>query len=163
MCIRDRKISVTLADRKAYIERQAVKRLLHRKRGNENVVGIFPLIDKVSVMQLQAFIIEHTKIQSTDLEAIYLVSDHEGALIVARDGTVAARISLAINGQKFDNKALTCCSATALARHSHTEAGVRPAKGSMKVTAEKTDVQQSNVENGKKMTNDDFRRMFLHI
>ncbi|SCU89013.1 LAME_0E01926g1_1 [Lachancea meyersii CBS 8951] len=154
-------VHVNLADRKAYLERQAVKRLLSQRSKRDHIVSVFPLDDKTSVPQLQSLISEQAKISPDDLRAIYLVYDHEGALIVAKDTPTAAKLSLALGGIQFKKKTLHCGDIKDLKNNHPRDASVRKqTKLSSTVEASPKDQSRDVCPKGK-MTNEDFRRMFF--
>lgn len=160
--IEGRPISVSLADRKAYLERQEVKNLL--LHGNQDhVVSIFPISDKTTKVQIETLITERAHIESEAIRSIYLVADHEGALIVLKDVPTAAKVSLAVNGILYDKKKLSCAGVEDIKRHS-------VGQDSKKISIEQqTSTRQKNlmhnerpgVQTDKKMTNEDFRRMLF--
>ncbi|CUS21441.1 LAQU0S03e02674g1_1 [Lachancea quebecensis] len=158
-----RALDVTLADRKPYLERQEVKHIMASKNQDGCVLGIYPLSDKVPTLQIRRFIIEQAKVKEEDMKTIYLVPDHEGALVVARNGPTAAKISLAIHGSLFNKKTIFCCSPRELQRHKLDRSSRNNSKQRSLKNAEVAEAP-SNVtpsEDGKKMNNEDFRKLFL--
>ncbi|SCV01832.1 LANO_0F13762g1_1 [Lachancea nothofagi CBS 11611] len=154
-------LEVTIADKKAYLERQAVKRLLASKKRRDNIISIYPLDDKTSTAQVKNLIVEQAGIAASDIITIYLVYDHEGALVAAKDAPTAARMSLALNGYELNRKTIWCGTIKDLRNRTPgqiaTRNRVRKSLNNEATPANK--LQPSNP--GTKMTNDDFRSMFL--
>lgn len=171
----DRKISVTLADKKSYLDRQVVKELMSKKGGKnvECMVTLFPIGDKISKEQIRHFLQENgCNTNGEDIKNIYLVSDHQGAIIEFKDRKLSAQCILKVQGQKFYNKVITCGTINEL-RNFNQHA--RFAKKATKLTQPKETVTskiQTPIESSKAdanppsstkqpMSNDDFRKMFL--
>ncbi|CDO94682.1 unnamed protein product [Kluyveromyces dobzhanskii CBS 2104] len=152
-------LQVSKVMRKAYLERQEVKRLLSSRRPNPNVIGIYPLSDQVTPEQLIALVTEKARIHPSDIPKVLLVSDHEGALIVADKESTVAKISLAINGFKFKNRILKCVSSSELSAHQPNES--RSYGHDTKPGFVKPNKSENKVMANAKLSNDDFRKLFL--
>ena len=172
--LEDKTLHVSKAMKKAYLERQEVKRLLASKRNDPKIIGLYPLSDQVTREEITALIIDKSSVQSSDIAKVLLVSDHEGALVVMKEEKCAAKVSLALNGFKFKNRMLNCVSTFELSKHFPNERGhsVQVSKGPShgKLVGEthsnnarnNTGPEQEHLpQQEKKMSNDDFRKMFL--
>ncbi|SCU83416.1 LAFA_0D03466g1_1 [Lachancea sp. 'fantastica'] len=159
--IEGRIIDVTLSDRKAYLERQAVKRIFAKRSHTDHVVSIYPLDDKTSIHQLQNLLFERAKVSPEEIKTIYLVADHEGALILANDSRAAAKIALAVNGIQFRKRTIKCGDIKDLKNHTAT---VEPKKNQAATQSNQEVLDEKPSAAPQKsgtMTNEDFRRMFL--
>lgn len=171
----DRNISVTLADKKSYLDRQVVKELMS-KRGGKNVecmVTLFPIGDKVSKEQIRHFLQENgCNTDNQDIENIYLVSDHQGAIIQFKDSKLSAQCILKVQGQKFYNKVITCGTINELRNFNqqarYNKKTIKSAPQNIVATANtQTSIEPKASENippsstKQPMSNDDFRKMFL--
>ncbi|SCU97329.1 LADA_0H05710g1_1 [Lachancea dasiensis] len=158
-------IEVTIADKKAFLERKAIKRLFAKNGAMENVLSLYPLDDRTSITQLQNFIVDQSKVKKTDIKEIYLAYDHHGALVVTKDASSAARIRLGVSGAKFGKRIIRCGSAKEL--QGHKPAAASASTGSSKILEESQrdeSVHDRSIDAPtKKMTNDDFRKMFLGV
>ncbi|QEU62634.1 Prp24 [Kluyveromyces lactis] len=152
-------LHVSKVMRKAYLERQEVKRLLASRKENPKVVGIYPLSDQITPDQILAFITEKAQIRPSDITKVLLVSDHEGALIIADKEAITAKVSLAISGYKFKNRILKCVSAHELSLHYPNEHKTTLNQPKHAVVKEIKSQHASQID--KKLSNDDFRKLFL--
>ncbi|AET38407.1 U6 snRNP complex subunit PRP24 Ecym_2700 [Eremothecium cymbalariae DBVPG len=152
-------IIVSIADRKAYLERKRVKQLLNSKSSKDNVISLFPFSDKVSKSQIQRIIKDHASfLQNEMIKDIFLVTDHEGALILLNDEKIAAKLILALNGCKYASRTLKCGTIKELSRHypsiNDSTRKTRP----IIQTQPRPSIETSN---DKKMNNEDFRKLLL--
>lgn len=152
-------VSVSLADRKAYLERQEVKKLLNQNypKDSDHIVSVFPLSDKINKIHIQRLLQEKVSIDENDIKKIYLVTDLKGSLIILKDAKIAAKCSLALNGITLQNLTIHCGTVADL-RNSiemfkNQESEHERSKNTLPLTE-----SQSNT---KKLSNDDFRKMFL--
>lgn len=153
------KISVGLADRRAYLERQDVKRLLNRthSKDNDHIISLFPLGDKVNKMHIQQLLQEKASIDENDIRKIYLITDLCGCLVVLRDSKIAARCSLALNGISFQHTTIHCGSIFDLRNNTKK----------LKIQENKQRGGEDLIHvfehepTGKQLSNDDFRKIFL--
>lgn len=161
--IDNRILDVTLADRRPYLERQKVKHIMASKNQDGSVLGIYPLSDKIPTPQIRCFIVEQAKVKKEDIKKIYLVPDHEGALVVARSGPIAAKISLSIHGSLFNKRTIMCCSPKELQRQVHARYGRSSTKQRTHKDSKDIEITRSAppLEGEKKMNNEDFRKLFL--
>ncbi|AMD22410.1 HGR071Cp [Eremothecium sinecaudum] len=151
-------IKVSIADRKAYLERQRVKELLNTMNFHSNIISIFPLSDKISKAQIKSMLKENSSFLNDDLiKEIFLVSDHQGALIVFEDDKTAAKVTLALNGCKIGDQILKCGSIQDLIR-SKQLMEANNTKHIVRLPVVRT---ESTVKSSKKLTNEDFRKMLF--
>lgn len=154
MLLEGNEIKVTLADRKAYLERQQVKALIKKSnRDTGFIVSLYPLQDKVNKVQLQKLVQEKASISKKDIKHIYLVPDLRGSLIVFKDTKNAARCSLALNGIEFQRTIVKCGPIKDLIKNSGGNSENRFPKVTLPA------VEQKPMPN--QLSNDDFRRLFL--
>ncbi|CEP62854.1 U6 snRNP complex subunit PRP24 LALA0_S06e05358g [Lachancea lanzarotensis] len=157
-----RDMNVILSDRRAYLDRQTVKQLLAQRSHTDHVVSIYPLDDKTPTFQLQNFILERAQVSDEDIKAIYLVADHEGALVLAKDSKIAAKIALAINGSQFRKRVILCGDIKDLKHHTATNDQQKQVQARKSTDAKPSPDNYSNSPHSSgQMTNEDFRRMFL--
>lgn len=148
-------IVVSLADRKAYLERQEVKALLnkHNSAKNDRILSLYPLSDKVNKTQIQSLVREKASLNEGDIQKIYLVPDLGGSLIIFNDTKVAAKCSLALNGVQFQNSILHCGSIKDLRKKTEVGKPIYAARSSSpKVNPKSMPAQLSN---------QDFRKLFF--
>lgn len=164
-----RVLAVSIADRKPYLERQEVKRILNTKKPQNDMISMYPFTDKVSKDQLRALITEKASLKDEDIKAIYLVADHEGAVIQLESERIAAKVTMALHGIEFKRKVLKCGSVFDLKRHIPVK---QSSQIKQKLTSERTSQVTASSEEQDcikpkpdsrktKMSNDDFRLMFL--
>ncbi|AQZ14319.1 PRP24 (YMR268C) [Zygosaccharomyces parabailii] len=155
MLLEGNEIKVTLADRKAYLERQKVKALIKKNNRDTDdfIVSLYPLQDKVNEAQLQKLVQEKALISKEDIKHIYLVPDLKGSLIVFKDTKNAARCSLALNGIEFQRTIVKCGPIKDLIKNSGGNSENRFPKATLRA------VEQNPTPN--QLSNDDFRRLFL--
>ena len=130
---------------------------------------MYPFTDKVSKDQLRALITEKASLKDEDIKAIYLVADHEGAVIQLESERIAAKVTMALHGIEFKRKVLKCGSVFDLKRHIPVK---QSSQIKQKLTSERTSQVTASSEEQDcikpkpdsrktKMSNDDFRLMFL--
>ncbi|AQZ10404.1 PRP24 (YMR268C) [Zygosaccharomyces parabailii] len=155
MLLEGNEIKVTLADRKAYLERQQVKALIKKsnKDTGDFIVSLYPLHDKVNKAQLQKLVQEKAAISEKDIKHIYLVPDLRGSLIVFKDTKNAARCSLALNGIEFQRTIVKCGPIKDLIKNNGGNSENRFSKAIIPAVERKLPPNQ--------LSNDDFRRLFL--
>ncbi|CCF56665.1 hypothetical protein KAFR_0B03680 [Kazachstania africana CBS 2517] len=105
-----RVISITLADKKAYLERQEVKKILSSKNKDKlsAIISLFPLTDKISRDQIRALLLEKAGISDEDIMHIYCVSDYVCSLVILKNTKLQAKCIMAMDGINFQNKTLRC-------------------------------------------------------
>ncbi|CAR29648.1 hypothetical protein ZYGR_0AD03320 [Zygosaccharomyces rouxii] len=152
-------ISVTLADRKAYLERQDVKKLLNKThpKDSDHIVSLFPLSDKVNKIHIQQLLQERASINENDIRKIYLITDLHGSLIILKDQKIAAKCSLALNGISFQNSTIQCGTISDL-RNSTKKPKNQEYK---QQEGEGLFHLPEHQPTKKQLSNDDFRKMFL--
>lgn len=165
----DRNISVTLADRKSYLERQEVKELMSKTRNKEttDTITLYPISDKISKEQIRRFLQEQDCVKHPDeIKKIYLVTDYHGAIVQFKDMKVGANCMLKLQGRKFMNKVINCGTIVDLQRNkpegqkNHERKPCAPQHITLAV--EKEISNESPKQSSKPaMSNNDFRRMFL--
>lgn len=152
-------ISVGLADRKAYLERQDVKKLLNKAHSKDNdyIISLFPLSDKVNKIHIQQLLQERATINEQDIRKIYLITDLHGSLVILKDSRVAAKCSLALNGIPFQNSTIHCGTIFDLLNNTKKpktqEHRQQENEGLLRVPEHQSTKKQ--------LSNDDFRKMFL--
>lgn len=153
----NKEISVSISDRKAYLERQEVKRILNAKHNSDLIVSLFPLNDKCSKVQIEQLLFDQAHLNKNDIKKIHLVSDHEGALVVFKESKLAAKCAMSLNGVEFQRKNIHCGAVNDLRKHNKKMA-----------TTEQKNVSFCNVGSSEgakdecpKLSNDDFRKLFL--
>ncbi|CCD27242.1 U6 snRNP complex subunit PRP24 NDAI_0K00510 [Naumovozyma dairenensis CBS 421] len=171
-----REISVGLADKKPYLERKEVKRLLHSKNTKElaRIISLYPLSDRVTKSNIKSFLHETFPNRSVgdEMEDIYLVSDKNGAFIILKDEKLAGIYLMGLNMKMFHNKVIHCGTVNDLKGNANgihldkkqnnnnnnkiNTIEKKPSKDILKAPAG-LEKEQSQ----KKLSNDDFRRMFL--
>ena len=165
-------ISVSLADSKAYLDRQKVKKLMNKSStnnaNNNRIMSLFPINDKISKEQIKTFLFDQKCVEEDDdIENIYLVTDYQGCLIQFRDMKKCNETILRLQGKIFYNQMIHCGTIADLRNNK-----CKKYQSSLKVmspTANKNDQSNErsnltiNIEGPSKpnMSNDDFRRMFL--
>ncbi|CAI4048852.1 U6 snRNP complex subunit PRP24 SKDI_13G3970 [Saccharomyces kudriavzevii IFO 1802] len=166
--LHDREISVSLADKKPFLKRNEVKRLLTSRNSKElgSLACLFPLSDKVSPSQIEKFLQEEIHVDKNQVEKVLLVGDFNGAIVVFRDEKLAAKIPMIINGSQFQGKVIRSGTINDMRKYYNNQQNhnVRRAKPSYTHMTQKTAVNEmkSNLPNKQEqMSNDDFRRMFL--
>lgn len=169
-----RKISVTISDSKPYLERQEIKNLLQHYMHDDSILSIYPIDDKVTKSQIRQFLVDncskilHDHGIEVSLDNIFLVTDHQGALVRFDNAKICAQLLLALNGKKLFNQAVHCGNIANLLAHNSKTKSERQTT----VTKSKNDkiVRANNIASdsdkdvttpSKPMTNDDFRKMFL--
>ena len=164
-----RKISVALADSKAYLEREEVKKILNSQNPVRlsSVISLFPISDRTSKEQVELFIVENSPVSRDDIQRVFLVTDYSGSLVIFRDQLLAAKCSLALSGRIFQNRVITCGSVQdlKLSRRKPHKVGNNnnnnnnPELGKTNQRQLQSHIIQS--EATKPMTNDDIRELFL--
>lgn len=154
-----KEVKINLADRKAYTERQKLKKIMQSESRNDKIVAIFPLKDKTSKAQLKELLLEKAQLAEDDIEDIFLVPDRQAALIIFTNTKQAARCSMSLHGCDFQRIILHCGSVYDLRKRKSTatnETARSKSAGAFLPT--------SGLDTGKatsKLNNADFREMFL--
>ncbi|AAS52966.1 AER285Cp [Eremothecium gossypii ATCC 10895] len=154
----DRRLTVAMADRKPYLERQKVKQILVSRKPQPNILGLFPISDTLSKECIRSLVKEKAPfLEDNMLEDILLVSDHEGALLIFCDEKTAAKVALALHMSTYGKVILNCSDVRSLKQHSPQLAPTRN-----KVKSEEISSSLTRPDTTKRMTNDDFRKFLLH-
>lgn len=157
--LNEKEVSVKLADRKAYVERQKVKAIMQGKIKNDRIISLFPLKENTSKTQIEEMLLGKTNFTHDDLEEILLVPDKGGALIILRDSKQAARCSMSLNGCEFQKTVLRCGAVYDLHKQ-QTGNPSRPVTfGSTTNSHQKSEQDAGSPQ--PKLSNEDFRKMFL--
>ncbi|EJS44152.1 prp24p [Saccharomyces arboricola H-6] len=167
--LHDREIAVSLADKKPFLERNEVKRLLALRNSKElqSLICLFPLTDKVSPIQIEDFLQKEIHVDKKLVEKVLLVSDFNGAIVIFRDEKLAAKMSMLLNGSQFQGKVIRSGSINDMKKYHSNEQNpnVRDAKPSLTNMLQKKrpshQIKNNSSEKKEQMSNDDFRRMFL--
>lgn len=166
----DRNISVTIADKKSYLDRQYVKDLMSRRGGKDvnGIVTLFPIGDKVSKEQIRHFLSgKGCTTDINDIENIYLVTDHQGVIVKFKDAKLSAECILKVQGQRFYNKVLSCGTLNDLRNFREHPKDVKKNDSNPKEALTKpkhiisVETKKSDPSSKQPMSNDDFRKMFL--
>ncbi|CCH59153.1 hypothetical protein TBLA_0B03120 [Henningerozyma blattae CBS 6284] len=162
-------ISITIAEQKPYLERQEIKSLLSARHSDKisRTVSLHPIIsDKISKEKITAFVLKIIPtVSQDDLDKVYLVTDYSGCLIVCKSETIAAKLMMGLNGQRFQNNVIHCGTIHDLKNSNkdhHTNK--TPISNNLKdIDTSTTSVNLQRVTSEEKgtMTNEDFRKMFL--
>lgn len=176
--LKGNEISVILADSKAYLERQEVKRIISTKyHKNDNLmVCLYPLTDKISKEQVKALLKEKASVVNDEILKIYLVADHNGAIVVFKNQKIASKCIMALNHVNFQKKELHCGPVNDLKYQSSHEvqsntamrnnSGIHnnkyiSANSTSRPNLDAETKQKQDSTTNKKMSNDDFRKMFF--
>lgn len=167
-------ITVNISDKKAYLERQEVKRLLNLRKSDKLslTVSIFPISDKVSKDMIKDFLSQQNISDLSLIDKIYLVPDHEGCLIVTKNEQFAAKLLLSLNGKTFEKRTLHCGDINDLKRHKvqniskgkeNDNNGHKLIHHNPKTSHLENSISSTNnvVSKSGNLTNDDFRKLFL--
>ncbi|EDO15186.1 hypothetical protein Kpol_1069p8 [Vanderwaltozyma polyspora DSM 70294] len=175
-------ITVTLANKKSYLERQEVKRIIYsnRRQNDDLMISLYPLSDKTSKSQVSELLTTNLNIQEADINKILLVSDYQSAIVIMKNRQIAAKCLMALDGIQFQKKKLHCTTIDGMKRSqaqrqkpSSNPQTTYPSENfnitSSKVqTASKSNINKiedngsnQNDTSTKPMSNDDFRKMFL--
>lgn len=161
-------ISVNLADQKAYLERNEVKRVLGLKACEEydRILSLYPISDRVSKAQILQLILDATDISKTDIEKIYLVNDYKGALVCFKNKTISAKCMLFLDKLNFQNKHIFCGQIKDLKKYrssiEHSTNNLTEVKKNQKISQMgPTEVERKDLCTQENMSNDDFRKLFL--
>lgn len=155
-------INVKLSDRKEYLERQKVKRILFNKSQNDSIISLFPLSDHISKAQIESLLTEKLGLNANDMENLYLVSDYEGALIVLKEAKLAAKCLMSLNGTEFKGRHLHCGTVRDLKDHDRNR---KATAKSHFVNASRDHFIQTTLRDtnsSPKLSNEDFRKIFLN-
>lgn len=155
--LEDKEISVSISDRKAYLERQEVKKILNAKHKSDLIISLFPLSDKCSKVQIEKLLHDQACLNENDIKKIYLVGDHEGALVVLKESKLAAKSAMSLNGVEFQNKNVRCGTVKDLRKHNKKMETIEPKK----ISFCNVDPSEEGKEERPKLSNDDFRKLFL--
>lgn len=159
--LEENKLIVTLAERKAYLERQKVKRILSTMRQNDSIISLYPIDDRISKAQIESLFIEKVNLQKVDIKSIYLVTDHNGALIILKDAILAAKCTMALNGIEFKGNIVNCGSVKDLKKNNYAaQAPSMPSYSADKGASIANSEEKSN-RTTTKLSNEDFRKLFL--
>lgn len=166
--LHDREISVGLADKKPFLERKEVKRLLTLRNSKEleSLTCLFPVSDKVSSSQIEEFLREELHVDISQVEKVHLVSDFNGAIIIFRDEKLAAKMAMILNGSQFQGKVVRSGTINDMKKYHNNRYNntVKDAKSSRINTMQKRpnhQVKDKTTDKQEQMSNDDFRKMFL--
>lgn len=155
-------ILVSRANKKSYLERQEVKRILASRRNNEHVASLFPLSSSTSTEEVRELILLESTLKNINVVKILLVTDHEGALIVCDNSVSAAILILALNGKRLNNVQLRCGSVHDLLEYeSIHESRRRKLETNDSLKKEESLKSLGHKAENKKFSNNDFREMFL--
>ncbi|SCU78571.1 LAMI_0A05072g1_1 [Lachancea mirantina] len=156
-----RELRVQLADRKSYLERQQVKRILTSKKSQDNVVAIYPVSDKIRVEQIQNLITERSGLLPSDIVNLYLVSDLEGAIVILEDAQAAGRATMALNGVTLNKTIINCGTVNELQRQKMRRAASVGTVPISNTSAETFGKKETPLNKQGIMTNQDFRQLLL--
>lgn len=154
-----KEVSVSLADRKAYIERQKVKSIMQGRFKDDRIISIFPLRDKTSKDQIERLLHDRAKMREDAIEDIFLVADKEGALVLFRDAKEAARCAMSVEGTEFHKTRLHCGTVYDLRKRRLGER-VKPVVSASTGCPRDKPGSDTGIA-GPKLSNEDFRNMFL--
>lgn len=156
-------VEIVLADRKAYIERQKVKRIMQSRTRDDRIVAMYPLSDKTSKSQIGALLLDQVVSKKEDISDILLATDKEAAIVCFKDPKLAAKCMMKLNGTEFQRKTVYCGTVGDLQRRGTAQLQKRALVcGEPRSDKPRSDKAALNpAGNGQKMTNDDFRRIFL--
>ena len=164
----NREISVSLADKKPFLERNEVKRLLASRNSKEleTLICLFPLSDKVSPSLICQFLQEEIHVNERDIRKILLVSDFNGAIIIFRDSKFAAKMLMILNGSQFQGKVIRSGTINDMKRYynnqqNHSMKHVKPSCINVMEKGPNLQVKKKIPDKQEQMSNDDFRKMFL--
>ncbi|QHS75538.1 U6 snRNP complex subunit PRP24 [Saccharomyces paradoxus] len=164
----NREISVSLADKKPFLERNEVKRLLASRNSKEleTLICLFPLSDKVSPSLICQFLQEEIDVDKKDIKKVLLVSDFNAAIIIFTDKKLAAKMLMGLNGSQFQGKIIRSGTINDMKRYHSNQRNhnVKISKPScVNVSQKRRNLQaKKKLPNEREqMSNDDFRRMFL--
>ncbi|KAH3903638.1 U6 snRNP complex subunit PRP24 SCDLUD_001283 [Saccharomycodes ludwigii] len=105
------KIYIKRADKKAYLERQKIKKILNTRRNNplyDKIIKLSPINDKTSKEKLKSMIISNSSIKAEDIDNIFLVADQGFTLIIFKESKVAAKFMLGFNNKKINRSTMVC-------------------------------------------------------
>ncbi|CCE64549.1 hypothetical protein TPHA_0I00420 [Tetrapisispora phaffii CBS 4417] len=175
--LKDSQIFVTISDKKAYLERQEIKRIINSKhRSNDDMfISIFPLADKITKSQISKLINEKTNIPEHSIMKIYLVADYNGCIVKFNNSRYSAKCIMALDNSTYNNKNIRCSNINGLKKSQDHKNDKKVTLGTTyrdssnnlkainKPPAISIDKNQeeisSDTHSTKKMNNDDFRKM----
>ncbi|CCK72119.1 U6 snRNP complex subunit PRP24 KNAG_0J00360 [Huiozyma naganishii CBS 8797] len=159
-----RTITVALADRKSYLERQEIKHILNNSNSGRslNIFSLYPLSDRVSKEQIRILLKDSCSVETESIKDIFLVTDLKGALVDCNDDKVAAKCIMKLDNTTFQNKTINCGSVNDL-KNSGRGKPTRHQRPALLEVRPQTVTETKNEEPVSKpqMSNDDFRKMFL--
>lgn len=151
-------VQVVLADKKAFVERQRVKRIMSSRKNDDRIVALYPLSDKTSKLQIESLLLDKVVATTDDIYEVLLVTDKEAALVSFKNSQLAAKCMISLNGIEFQRRILHCGTVRDLNQQKYDN---RKDRVSLEMEPAPQQVAPDAPGNGQKLSNDDFRRMFL--
>lgn len=153
-----KKVQTVLADKKAFIERQKVKRIMASHLADDRIVALYPLSDKTSKSHIEALLLDKVVTTRDDINEILLVTDREAAFVSFKQPQLAAKCIMSLNGVEFQRRILHCGTVSGLRQPNAGKTRDSPLPESESLSP---NPQLKARENGQKLSNSDFRKMFL--
>ncbi|QLL34702.1 hypothetical protein HG536_0H00770 [Torulaspora globosa] len=153
-----KQVQVILADKKAFIERQKVKRIMTSRLTDDRIIALYPLSDKTSKSQIEALLLDKVIATRDAINEILLVTDRQAAFVSFKEPQVAAKCIISLNGVEFQRQILHCGTVSDLRHPKVDKTQNRPSLGN-ETPSPKPALEDR--EDGQKLSNNDFRKMFL--